>query len=171
MERNYVIPLRREWLKSPKYKRAKKAITAIKEFVTKHMKATDVKIMNELNEEVWKNSIKSPPGKVKVTCVKDEEGIVKVSLIGLIKEEKPEKKAKKTTKKNETKAKPKEEAHVKENKVEKPKVEAKKEIKSEAKPKEETKIEKKVEEKTIKEPEVKKTEKPKEVKKEKTKSE
>ena len=41
LERTYNVPLRREWLKAPKYKRSKKAIAALKQFVAKHMKAAE----------------------------------------------------------------------------------------------------------------------------------
>jgi len=40
-EREYVIPLRVEWRKVPKYQRAAKAIKAIKEFLVRHMKIYD----------------------------------------------------------------------------------------------------------------------------------
>jgi ribosomal protein L31E len=36
LERTYNVPLRREYLKVPRYRRAKKAVTALKEFVSKH---------------------------------------------------------------------------------------------------------------------------------------
>ena len=38
IERTYNIPLRKEWLKKPKYKRAKKAVTALKEFLSRVMR-------------------------------------------------------------------------------------------------------------------------------------
>ena len=37
LERTYNVPLRKEWLKVPKYKRAKKAVTALRQFLVKHM--------------------------------------------------------------------------------------------------------------------------------------
>ena len=37
IERTYNVPLRREWLKSPKYKRSKKAITGLRIFLIRHM--------------------------------------------------------------------------------------------------------------------------------------
>ena len=62
-ERTYTIPLRKEWLKSPKYRRAKKAISAVKQFLIKHMKSEDVRLGKYINEEIWKHGIKNPPGK------------------------------------------------------------------------------------------------------------
>ena len=85
LERLYVIPLRKEWLKVPKYKRAKKGVKAVKEFLSKHMKAemNDVKLSRWVNEKVWGHGVKSPPGKIKVKAVKDDKGIVHVELFEL----------------------------------------------------------------------------------------
>ena len=85
LEREYIIPLRRTWLKSPKHKRAKKAIRAVKEFLSRHMKAEfdDVKVGKWLNNELWRKGITSPPAKVKVKVTKDEKGIVRAELFEL----------------------------------------------------------------------------------------
>lgn len=91
LERTYNVPLRREWLKVPKYKRAKKASKALKQFIEKHMKSQDVRILKYANEEIWKKGMKSPPHHIKVNAVKDEKGKVLVELFGKeIKEEKPD---------------------------------------------------------------------------------
>ncbi|HLD43687.1 MAG TPA: 50S ribosomal protein L31e [Candidatus Nanoarchaeia archaeon] len=90
LERTYIIPLRREWLKAPKYRRAKRATTAVRSFLVKHMKSDSIKIGPFLNQEIWKRGIKSPPHKIKVTAVKDEKGTVQAELFGV-----PEKKVKK----------------------------------------------------------------------------
>ena len=90
-ERTYVIPLRKEWLKTVKYKRAKKAVRAIKEFLMRHMKAAEmeqVKIGTYLNLELWKHSIKRPPSRVKITATKDDKGVVWAELVGAPKAEK-----------------------------------------------------------------------------------
>jgi len=85
IERQYTIPLRREWLKVQRYRRAEKASRAIKQFLERHMKAeiADIKIGRWLNEMVWSRGIKSPPGKVRVNVSKDDKGIVRVELIEL----------------------------------------------------------------------------------------
>ena len=85
-ERIYIIPLMKEWNKVPRYKRAKKSIRAIREFVAKHMKIYDrdlnkIKIDRFLNEEVWFRGIKHPPKKIKVKAIKDSVGIVRVELV------------------------------------------------------------------------------------------
>jgi len=112
LERTYNIPLRKEWLKAPKYKRTKKAITAIKEFLIKHMKGNEVKVGKHLNTEMWKHGIKNPPHHIKVEAKKDEEGVISVEIIGAPTEEKKEEKkkpAKKEDKKPEEKESKKEE--------------------------------------------------------------
>ena len=85
IEREYVIPLRVEWRKVPRYKRANKAVRAIREFLVQHMKIYDrdlkkIKIDRYLNEAVWFRGIKKPPAKIKVRAVRDGEN-VKVELV------------------------------------------------------------------------------------------
>ena len=82
VERTYTIPIRREWLKAPKYKRAKRAISAIKTFLVRHMKSEDVRIGTSVNLEIWKHGMKCPPGKVKVNVTKDDKGVVFAELFG-----------------------------------------------------------------------------------------
>jgi ribosomal protein L31E len=85
MERTYTIPLRKEFQKVPTYKKSKKAMKAIKEFMVRHMHAANfeaVKVLNELNNEVWMHGIRNPPPKIKVTCKKLENGNVLVQLFG-----------------------------------------------------------------------------------------
>src|SRR3989344_5410192 len=89
LEREYVIPLRKNWNKVPRYKRANKAIRTIKEFLVRHMKIRDgdlnkVKIDKYLNEFVWLRGIRKPPARVKVK-VKKEGDIVKVELAEITK--------------------------------------------------------------------------------------
>lgn len=118
VEREYLIPLRIEWNKVPRYKRANKAVKAIKEFLAKHMKVYDrdlkkIKIDRYLNEEVWFRGIKKPPAKIKVKATKDSSGIVRAELAEMpdilkfkkAREEKREQKAvdSKKTKKEEHK--------------------------------------------------------------------
>lgn len=121
VEREYTIPLRREWEKVPRYKRAKKAIKAIKEFLAKHMKVRDrdlnkIRVDRFLNEEVWFRGIKNPPSKIKVKATKEGD-IVRVELAVLpnalkfkkAKEEKTEKIAVEAGKKHHEEHKPVEE--------------------------------------------------------------
>ena len=84
IEREYVIPLRRQVSKVPRYKKANKAIRTIKEFLVKHMNIRDgdlkkIKIDKYLNEEVWFRGIRKPPQKIKVKVVKEGD-IVRAEL-------------------------------------------------------------------------------------------
>lgn len=84
IEREYVIPLRKEWVKVPRYKRTAKSVKAIKEFVAKHMRVPDrntsnVKLDIYLNNELFFRGVKKPPAKIKVK-VKKVGDIVKVEL-------------------------------------------------------------------------------------------
>ncbi|MFH1210960.1 MAG: 50S ribosomal protein L31e [archaeon] len=96
-ERTYTIPLRKQWLKVAHYRRAKKAVSAVRAFVQKHMKNDDVRIGRYLNMQLWSRGMKSPPHKVtvKVSKVEDkEESYIKVELVGAPEEKKVEKKEK-----------------------------------------------------------------------------
>jgi len=84
LEREYVIPLKKGVLKVPQYKRAKRAVKVIREFLVRHMKVEDrdvrkVKIDRYLNNEIWFRGIKKPMNKVKVKA-KKIDGVVYVEL-------------------------------------------------------------------------------------------
>ncbi len=94
-ERTYTIPLRKGVMKSREYRRAKKAVSVIKDFIIRHSKSSDVKIGKHLNLKLWEHGIKNVPCRVKVDVVKDDKGTVTVELFGAPKEVKKEKEAKK----------------------------------------------------------------------------
>lgn len=76
IQRTYNVPLRKEWLKVPKYKRAKKAVTGLKIFLTRHMKCENLIIGKHLNEAIWKHGIKNPPHHVKVDVLREDDLVV-----------------------------------------------------------------------------------------------
>ncbi|MFH1802683.1 MAG: 50S ribosomal protein L31e [archaeon] len=85
--REYIIPLRSEWRKGANYKRAGRAIKAIKKFIARHMKVPErdvskVKLDQWLNQEVWFKGKKKPPAKLKVRATKEGD-IVRVELAEL----------------------------------------------------------------------------------------
>jgi len=70
-EKEYTVPLRRKFQKTPRYKRVPKAVKALKKFIARNMKIRDgdlrkIKIDKYLNEELWFRGIKNPPAKIKV---------------------------------------------------------------------------------------------------------
>ena len=129
LERVYVIPLRRETLKVPSFKKANKAAKAIREFISKHMKSENVVIGRYLNLKLWSHGAKNPPHHVKVNAIKDDKGKVFVELVDAPKE-KPKIEEKKPVKKQEKEAK---EAAKPEEKLEKEVEEIKEEKAEEAK--------------------------------------
>lgn len=98
IERTYTIPLRRDYLKVPRYRRTEKASRALRSFLVKHMKSDMVNIGKHLNEFLWMHGMKNPPHHVKVNVIKTE-GKVYAELFGkplkIGKEEKAEKKEEK----------------------------------------------------------------------------
>ena len=157
LERVYNVPLRKEFMKAPKWKRSKKAVTALRQFITKHMKADNVFIGRYINQHIWKDGIKNPPHHVKVNAVKDDKGNVKVELVEL------STKAKRELEKTE-----KVEKELKDKKVKEEEEKKKKEAKEKKEEKIEGKLEEKKEEKVEKAKEIEKKE-IKELKKEQPK--
>ncbi len=80
IERIYIIPLRNA-KKISKFRRAKRAINILREFVARHVHVPEenVKIENEVNEKIWERGVKKPPSKIKV-LVKKEGNIAIVKL-------------------------------------------------------------------------------------------
>jgi large subunit ribosomal protein L31e len=80
MERIYTIPLR-DVKKTPRTKRAQKAIRYIRSYLQKHMKSEDVRIDGKLNEKIWERGIEGIPSKIRVKAEKQEDGTVIASLV------------------------------------------------------------------------------------------
>jgi len=98
LERSYTVPLRKRFINAPPYRKAQKAVKALREFLARHMKSEDVRLGQHVNEYLWSRGIKNPPPRVKVRAVKDSEGVVRAELEGkpfkesvrpTLKEEKP----------------------------------------------------------------------------------
>ncbi|MBU0532457.1 50S ribosomal protein L31e [Candidatus Micrarchaeota archaeon] len=147
MERIYTVPLG-DAFEVPRNKRVPKAVKLLREFISKHMKATGERILisEALNKSLWERSIQKPPRKIKIRVIK-EDGTINAYLSDEVPKEKPKEK------KSEEKAEPKKEEKKIDEKIETKKVEEKPKEKVESK-KEEKAEPKKVEEKT-KEPEKK----------------
>lgn len=140
LEREYIIPLRREWQKVVSFRRAGRAAKAIKQFIAKHMKVEDrnidnVKLDMYLNNELWFRGRKKPPAKIKVKAVK-EGNVVQVTFaetpkhVGFLKARHEKLNAKAPEKKKEEakpEAKKEETKEIKEEKIEEKKVEVEKE--------------------------------------------
>ena len=79
LTRVYMVPLRRAF-EAPKYRRTKVAVRIIREFTTRHMKATEVKIEKGVNEQIWSRGITNPPRRIRLEMERDEDGVVSVRL-------------------------------------------------------------------------------------------
>lgn len=85
LERTYVVPLSAKLRPVRTYKRARKAVKLIREFIARHMKVEErdvkkVKLDKMLNNEIWYRGIKNPPARIKVKAKKMSDGIVYVEL-------------------------------------------------------------------------------------------
>jgi large subunit ribosomal protein L31e len=83
LRREYIIPLRRNFITAPKWRRSKKAVAVLKDFVIKHMKCENVIVCAELNEHIWRRGAKHPPGKVEVVALKTQVGNEEKVLVNL----------------------------------------------------------------------------------------
>lgn len=128
IEREYTVPLRSEWLKVGKHKRATRAVKELKRFLARHMKIYDrdlrkIKVENDLNNELRFRGMRKPPAKIKVKAVKYDNDIVRVHLVDIpehIKYERirEEKKSKDLKKKVEQHEKEEKKSEAKEDKKE-----------------------------------------------------
>ena len=79
VERIYTIPLAKAWI-APRYRRTRRVINMLKEYAEKHMKSSEIKIDTSLNEQLWNRGMSSPPRRITVKMIKDEDGVVTISL-------------------------------------------------------------------------------------------
>jgi len=135
VEREYIINLRREIMKVPRYRRTPKAIKAIKQFIAKHMKVPErdldkVKLSKWLNQQMWHRGIQNPLTKIKVKVKKEGDNFI-VDLVDIPEKIKyailREEKSKQSSEKIKEKKKAEKEQAVKEETPEEKKEEAEKE--------------------------------------------
>jgi large subunit ribosomal protein L31e len=77
--RVYTINLGKAWI-TPEHKRTDRVVNMIREFAEKHMKSNEIKLDQDLNRQLWSRGKTNPPRKVRVKMVKEEGGVVTVSL-------------------------------------------------------------------------------------------
>ncbi|MBD3187244.1 50S ribosomal protein L31e [Candidatus Bathyarchaeota archaeon] len=78
-ERTYTVPLAKAYLRPPN-KRARRAITLLKQFFARHMKPEELIILPEVNEYIFERGMVKPPRKVKIRATKSLEGVVTLYL-------------------------------------------------------------------------------------------
>lgn len=79
-EKIHTIPLRKAY-RGVRQRRAKKAISVIREYLERHMKSDDIRIGQTINKSVWARGIQKPPRKVRIHATV-ENGVVYAELIG-----------------------------------------------------------------------------------------
>lgn len=79
LERIYTIPLR-EPKHGKRSRRAPRALTAIRAYLTRHMKSEKVWIDDAVNQKVWARGKFRIPSKIRVRAIKFADGVVEVSL-------------------------------------------------------------------------------------------
>ncbi len=80
-QRIITINMRKAIEAVPRYKRAAAASKFVSAFVKRHMKADIVSMDIGVNNEIFKNGMKNPPVRIRVSCSKDDNKKVTVSLI------------------------------------------------------------------------------------------
>ena len=80
LERVYNVPLRKGYMKAPKYMRANKAVKVLRDFLKRHMKSENIKIGPFLNSEILKHGRKNVVHHVSVKAIKDKDNVVKAEL-------------------------------------------------------------------------------------------
>ena len=67
-----------------RWRRSKKAVRAIQEYLQQHTKAKTIKLSKWINEEVWAHGGKSPPSKLSLRVEIDrEKSLAKADLVEL----------------------------------------------------------------------------------------
>ena len=79
LERIYTVPLTQAWI-TARHRRTKRAVRVLREFAERHMKSSEIKIDQGLNEKLWSRGITKPPRRITVMMERDEDGVITVSL-------------------------------------------------------------------------------------------
>jgi len=120
-ERIFTINLRKATLNAPRWKKSKRSVAIVREFLKRHMKADEIKIGSSITEKIWESGNQNPPNKIRIKVVETEEGegeekkkVIKAELLGVVlpeelKEEKKEEKSKEEIKTEKKKVEEKKE--------------------------------------------------------------
>ena len=78
-ERTVIVPLWKAY-KTGNYIRTKKAVSVLKEEISKIIDNDNFVIDNKVNEQIWAKGIKKPPRRVTVKIKRQEDGKIVVTL-------------------------------------------------------------------------------------------
>ncbi len=96
-ERTMTVDLRRDFIDTPLYKRAKKAVTSLRARIMSQTKATEVKIGKYLNLKLWERGMRNPAHKVTFVVTKNDKGVVTAELPNIPQKKQKEEKTKPPT--------------------------------------------------------------------------
>jgi len=82
-EKIFTIALRRKWKPAARVSRTKKSVNVVKQYITKHTRAADVKISAKLNDSLWAGGAKMPLPRIRVK-VNVADGVANARLPGEI---------------------------------------------------------------------------------------
>ncbi len=120
-EKIFTIPLRKAY-RASRNKRAKKAISIIREFLKRHMKNEEIVLGESINQAVWSRGAQKPPRRIRVHAIL-HEGRVYAELLGIkfsfMKKSEEKKKEKEEKEKAREEQKPEEAGDKREEKEEK----------------------------------------------------
>jgi len=82
-ENIYIIPLRRTFLKIPRWKRSKAAMKEIRRFLAKHNHTNEDKVYlsPSINQKIWERGAEKPPSTIRVRTIRSEDGEVDAELV------------------------------------------------------------------------------------------
>lgn len=81
-EKIIILNLRKDSLKTPKWRRGKDIISILRRKVGKISRSEKVKIDPKINEKFWSRGPKNPEKKLKIKIRKNDDGSVNCELAG-----------------------------------------------------------------------------------------
>lgn len=81
-EKILVFSLRKEALKTPKWRRSGDAASILRRKLAKFSKTGTVRIDSKTNDRLWQRGVKYPPMKLRLRVKKLDDGSVETELLG-----------------------------------------------------------------------------------------
>lgn len=79
-EQIYTIPLKKA-KNAPRWKRSKRAVTEVKNYLARHTKAEEILIDPSINEKIWERGAKKPPSNIRIKVTEVEDGKIEAKLV------------------------------------------------------------------------------------------
>jgi len=81
VEKIITVNIRREVLKKPYWNRSAEALSVLRKYLKKHVKAKRIVIDSKMNEKIWQRGIKRPLMRMRVKVTTSDDGTAKVTLL------------------------------------------------------------------------------------------